>query len=629
MNGIHGKVLVINLSTNEIKTRTDIGEEIWRKYLGASGIAAHLFLKEFDVSVDPLAPEAPMFWMTGLLTGTIAPTGCKFSVCCKSPLTGIWNESTGGGQFGAMFKFTGYDGMILVGKAEKPSFIYITDEGVEIRSAEEAWGMPVIEAEEWMRAHTDDKAQVAVVGPAAEKGVKYAGIMTDGAHTRAAARCGAGTVLASKNIKAVVVKGKKRPAIHDMKGFAAHVKEYNNQLREMAIGMYNFGTSGGIMGVEANGDLPIKNWYLGSWKEGAEKISAQKMHADGYLEGHHACFACPIRCAKSLVIKDEKYSEYLGKVIPQQEYETSAGFGANLLNDDPQSITVANYLCNQYGLDTMSTAACIAFAFEAFEKGVITTEDTGGLELKWGDTHAIHEMIKMIGERKHIGELLGEGVRKASQVLGKGTEEYAVHVKGLELAFHDPRGFTSMGAGYATSNRGGCHLETLSYFAEQGVLFKEFGYDKENNPFAGRWGEQEGKARLAKLQQDYMNSYNALGLCKFAFRAGTPPTIVLGWINYVTGWNMTLDEYLLAAERLHTLKRIFNVKLGISAKDDVLPPRVGQWAKQEGKAKGQLPDMKKLLPEYYELRGWDANGIPTKETLERLGLTEYDMTPVA
>lgn len=629
MAGIHGKILQIDLSKGEIKTRTDIGEDIWRKYLGASGVAAHIFLKEYDLGVDPLAPEAPMFFIRGLLTGTIAPTGCKFSVVCKSPLTGIWNESTGGGKFGAMLTFTGIDGFILTGKAEKPSYLYLKEDGkAEIIPCEEIVDYDTIATAEWLKSQTDEKAETAVVGPAAFRGVKFAGIMTDGAHTRAAARAGVGTVLASKNIKGIVALGKKRPPVADMKGFAAHVKEYNNELRQMAVGMYNFGTTGGIMGVEANGDLPIKNWRLGSWKEGAEKISAQKMHADGYLEGHHACFACPIRCAKALVIKDEKWAEYKGKVIPQQEYETSAGFGANLLNDDPQSITVANYLCNTYGIDTMSTASAVAFAFEAYEKGIITQEDTLGVELNWGDAKAIHHMIHLIGKREGIGKLLGEGVRKASQVLGQGTEEYAVHVKGLELAFHDPRAFTSMGVGYITSNRGGCHLETLGYFAEQGVLFEEFGFEKGNNPFLGRWGETEGKAQLAINQQNYMNTYNALGLCKFAFRAGTAPSEVLKWINFATGWNMTLDEYLTAGERLHNIKRMFNVKLGISRKDDVYPERISKQPKPDGKAKGQLPKEDVLLPEYYEIRGWDENGIPTKETLERLELVGYDWSKI-
>lgn len=623
MYGIHGKILVINLEKREIKTRTDIGEEIWRKYLGASGVAAHIFLKEYDVNVDPLSPEAPMIWMAGLLTGTLAPTGCKFSVVCRSPLTGIWNESTGGGQFGANMKFTGIDGFILEGKADKPSYIYITDKGVEIRDASEIWGQGTIATDKWLKSQTDQKAQTAVVGPAGEAGVKYAAIITDGEHSRAAARCGAGTVLAAKNIKGVVVRGNKRPPLYDMKGFTAYLRDFNSKLRENGIGMYNFGTSGGVMGVEANGDLPIKNWSLGAWKEGAEQISAQKMAHDGYLVDHHACFACPIRCAKVLQIKDKKFSDYLDMLIPQQEYETSAGFGANLLNPDAQSITVCNYLCNNYGLDTMSTASCVAFAFEAYEKGIITQKDTDGIALEWGNAEAIIEMVKMIGERRNIGKLLGEGVREAARVLGKGSDEFAVHIKGLEVAFHDPRGFTSMGVGYATSNRGGCHLENLTYFAEQGVLCEEMGYKKGENPFLGHFGDREGKAELAMKQQNYMNAFNALGICKFAYRVGATPTDVVQWINYVTGWEMTVTEFMLAAERLHSLKRMFNVRLGVTSKDDILPPRLGLQPKPDGKAAGQLPEMELTVPEYYALRGWDEQGIPSDETLERLGLAEY------
>ena len=623
MYGIHGKILVISLKDKVIKARTDIGEEIWRKYLGASGVAAHIFMKDYDVTVDPLAPEAPMLWIAGLLTGTLAPTGCKFSVVFRSPLTGIWNESTGGGQFGASMKFTGIDGFILEGKSEKPSYIYITDNGVEIRDASEIWGQGTIATDKWLREQTNTKAQTAVIGPSGEAGVKYAAIITDGEHSRAAARCGAGTVLAGKNIKGIVVHGNTRPPLYDLKGFTTYLKDFNNKLKENGIGMYNFGTTGGIMGVEANGDLPIKNWSLGSWKEGAEQISAQKMANDGYLVSHRACFACPIRCAKMLKIKDKKFSDYLGMYVPQQEYETSAGFGANLLNPDPQAITVCNYICNNSGLDTMSTATCVAFAFEAYEKGIITKEDTGGIALEWGNTEAIIEMVKMIAERRNIGKLLGEGVREAAKVIGQGSEEFAVHVKGLEVAFHDPRGFTSMGVGYATSNRGGCHLENLTYFAEQGVLFEEMGYKKGENPFFGHSGDREGKANLAMNQQNYMNAFNALGICKFAYRVGSSPTDVVTWINYVTGWEMTLEEFMLAAERLHSLKRMFNVKLGITGKDDILPPRLGTYAKPDGKAAGQLPELEQTIPEYYDLRGWNKNGIPSDETMERLGLTEY------
>ena len=625
MFGIHGKILVVDLTESTWKVREDIGEDIWRKFLGASGVAAHIYLKEYDVAIDPLAPEAPIMLISGLMTGNLAPTGCKFSVVCKSPLTGIWNESTGGGFFGASMRFTGYDGIIITGKAAAPVYLYVTDETVEIRSAEDIWGSMVIETSDWLKEQTDPKAECAVIGPAGEAGVKFAGIMTGGEHTRAAARAGVGTVFGSKNLKGVVVKGSKRPELADRPGFIKYLGEFNKKLKEMAIGMFNFGTTGGIMGVEANGDLPIKNWSLGSWKEGAEKISAQRMHTDGYLEGHKACFSCPIRCAKTLVIKDEKYAEYLGKVIPQQEYETSAGFGANLLNDDHQSITICNYLCNQYGMDTMSAATLVAFAFEAYEKGIITKEDTGGVALEWGNVDAIFASIHMLGKREHIGSLLGEGVREAARIIGKGSDEFAVHIKGLEVGFHDPRGFTSMGPGYATSNRGGCHLENLTYFSEQGVLFEEYGFTKGENPFAGKWGEMDGKANVAKIQQDYMNAFNALGLCKFAFRAGCSPTDVVLWTKYITGWDMSVEEFLLASERLHTLKRIFNVRLGISAKDDVLPPRLGEYAKPDGRAAGQLPDMKRLLPEYYELRGWDADGIPTAELIDRLGLKDYDL----
>ena len=474
-HGFWGKMLEVNLTRRELTTR-EITEEEMKTYAGGSGLAASILFREFE-DRDPLSPENPMIFMPGLLTGTAVPSASRSTVSSRSPLTGVWDESNVGGYWGAELKSAGWDGIIVRGMADVPVYLYVSDDTVEIRDASALWGKDAFETEERVKAETDERAKVASIGPAGEKQVLIAGIMFDGKLGRAAGRGGLGAVMGAKNLKAIAVRGTKRVPVYDATALKALLKKEIPIIKEKAAGMTKFGTAGGVQAVEAWGDLPIKNWRLGSWEEGAKKTTAQTWLPD-VLDSHHTCYGCPIRCSKLIKIDDGPYGGIYGHF---PEYETLAGFGANCLNDNIEVIFAANDLCNRYGLDTISTSAAVAFAMELYEKGIITKEDTDGLEVKWGSAEAILTLTRQIGESEGFGLILGKGTRKAAWEIGKNAIEYSIQTKGLEFAFHDPRAFTSMAANYATENRGACHLGALTYFLGRGIQVPDLGYTEAPN----------------------------------------------------------------------------------------------------------------------------------------------------
>jgi len=612
-NGFHGKILKINLS-DRTREEISIAGEKYKKYLSGSGLAGWILTSNYDPELPPLDEKSPLIFMAGMLTGTRVPTACKVSVVGKSPLTGIWAESTVGGFFGSKLKRTGYDGVVLTGKASGPVYLQINEGEVDFQTADNLWGKDVYASEKSIKEESGEDYEVACIGPAGENQALIAGIMIGGRETRAAGRCGMGALMGSKNVKAVAVNGEKKPSLYDKEGLNDHLKQFIPELRDKAEGLTKYGTAGGVMAVEANGDLPIKNWQLGSWEEGAEKTSGQ--HIDKtVLTGHYSCYACPIRCGKDVEIR---VGPFKGEEGHGPEYETCAAFGSMVLNDDIDYLCAANDLCNRYGLDTISTGNAVAMAIECYEKGIISGEDTDGLQLEWGNGEAILNLIEKIASREGIGDILSLGVKRAAEELGGNAEEFAVHTKGLSYAFHDPRAFTSMAGNYATANRGACHLEALSYFTESGTYPAEnFGFDKEIEPH-----HHENKGELAAVMQNFMNLFNALGLCKFLIRGEVTTEDLSEWVNLVTGWNFDVDELIEIGERLHNLKRMYNVQQGISRKDDNLPPRLLTHDRETGRAGGSLPHLGRILSDYYEYRGWSKEGIPESDKLDDLGL-EY------
>ncbi len=605
-----GKYLRLDLTTGESCVRAIADEDARRFFLG-SGYAALLFHREMDAALPPLDPASPIYIFNGLLSGTFAPTGCRSSWCGRSPLTGIWNESNVGGHWGAELRFAGLDGLVITGHAKKPVYLYVHDGAVEIRDAARIWGLDTYEAHDVLLAETDPRARAAVIGPAGENSVRFAAILQGGReHSRAAGRGGMGALLGSKNLKGIVVRGKERPSYPDAAGFRDLVREQNAFIKEHSVPMSNFGTAGGVIGAEGKGDLPIRNWREGSWPEGARRISGQAI-AERIWVKHTFCHACPIGCGKLIEVREGPHAGVGGE---GPEYETLAGFGANLLIDDLAAVAALNDRCARYGLDTISASCVIAFAYEAFERNLLGADDLGGISLHWGNPEGAFALLEQIARRQGAGAWLADGVRTAAAHLGRGAGEFAIQVKGMEVPYHDPRAFASMGINYATAARGACHLEALAYWRGYGVEWagwQEGPHDRLSSAGAGE---------LAVAFQNYFGVYNPLGLCKFLGKAGYAPADVARLVGRAMGWDIAAEELLLTGERIFNLKRLINNRYGIGRADDTLPVRLLEEPRPSGGAAGNLPDLALMLGDYYRARGWLPDGTPSPERLQALGL---------
>lgn len=596
-----GRFLRIDLDNQEIREE-QIAEEDLRRWLLGSGLASRLFYEEMDPVVEPLDPASPLLVFNGLLTGSYAPAASRTSWCGRSPLTGIWGESNFGGYWGAQLRFAGFDGLVVTGRASSPAYVWIHEGQAEIRDAGYVWGSGTFETHDRLREETDRKAHVACIGPAGENLVRVAGVMTGGqGHNRAAGRGGMGALVGSKNLKAIVVWGQEKPSYPDPDRFRATVREANLFIRERSEGMALTGTAGGVPATELYGDLPLKNWREGSWPEGAQAISGQTIR-ETIRTRDTRCFACPIGCGKAVEVKDGPYAGTWGE---GPEYETLAGFGGNLLIDDLPALAAINIRCNDLGLDTISTSGAVAFATEAMERGLISPGDAGGLQLDWGAPEPVLVLVEQIARREGLGVLLADGVRAAADQLGPEAASFAIHVKGLELPYHDPRGFTSIGLNYATAARGACHLESLSYWRGYGVEWPGW----QEGPY-DRLGSDQATVRMTIAFQDLMSTYNPLGLCKFIVKGGVDPARTVELVNAATGWGWTADNLMRTGERIFNLKRLINLRLGITRADDTLPERFLREPRPSGTAAGVLPDMDAMLPMYYELRGWGPDGRP-------------------
>ncbi|HEC33533.1 MAG TPA: aldehyde ferredoxin oxidoreductase [Chloroflexi bacterium] len=611
MGGVYaGRWLRVDLEqgwTEEVR----IAEGDVRQWLLGSGLAAHLFFVERAVTA-PYDPANPLLIFNGLLTGTFAPAAARTSWCGRSPLTGIWNESNVGGHWGAQLRFAGYDGLVITGRAASPVYLWIEDDAVEIRDSTHLWGLGTFEAHERLRNETDPRAQVACIGPAGENRVPLAGVMTGGqAHNRAAGRGGMGALMGAKNLKAIVVRGYQKPTYPDPARFRAVVREANAIIRRRSEGMSLTGTAGGIPGAERFGGMPLGNWRDGSWPEGAQAISGQVIRETLRVRDTY-CFACPVGCGKAVEVEEGPYAGTWGE---GPEYETLCGFGGNLLIDDLPALVAINGLCNDLGLDTISTSGVVAFATEATERGLIGPEDRGDLRLAWGEPEPVLALVEQIAHREGLGMLLADGVRAAAARLGPEAQDFALHVKGLEPAYHDPRAFVDMGLNYATASRGACHLESATYWRGYGVEWPGW----QEGP-RDRFASDENTVRLVIAFQNFLAVYNPLGLCKFMVKGGMDPARTAEVVNAATGWDWTADDLLRVGERLFNLKRLINLRLGVTSADDTLPRRFLTEPRPSGTAAGVLPDLDHMLPLYYELRGWDENGRPTRTTLEELAL---------
>ncbi|MEW6244102.1 MAG: aldehyde ferredoxin oxidoreductase family protein [Bacillota bacterium] len=611
MYGRHGKTVWVDLDKSCVK-EYPVLPEIYKGYIGGSGLAARIVYDHTRPDTDPLGPGNVLVFATGPFTNTPVPTSGRHQVAARSPLTGLWGESDAGGHFGVALKASGYDALVVTGRAQKPVVITLSPAGASIEDGSALWGCSTSETDDALRLRHGKSAQICSIGPAGERLVRFACIINDGVDGRAAGRTGMGAVMGAKRLKAVVAEGNTPTPVFDKEALLSAVREANRVIRRRTESLGQYGSAGAISAIEAVGDLPVKNWQIGSWPEGAHALSGQEM-ARKVLTGRFHCGSCPIGCGRRV-----KATTRWGSVEGAgYEYETAAMFGANLLIDDMDAVLYANRLANEYGLDTISCGAAVAFAFECYGLGLITEADTGGVPLQWGDGNALVEMVRMIGGRERIGYLLGEGVRRAAEALGPVTSRAAVHSRGLELPAHDPRAYSSLGVAYATSSRGACHLQGFSHLYEAFLTMPELGMTEVFERFTPR-----GKGDMVKKLQDLMAVFDSLKLCKYLTFAGVPLADIRSWLYLVTGEDWSQEELMLAGERICNLKRVYKLSCGSDGQDDTLPERILRTPRGSGGSPSHLPPLDEMLEEYYASRGWDERGRPTAETIERLLLTQ-------
>ncbi len=599
-------VAVVRLTDRTVEKRV-IPDETVRKYLGGSGLGTWLFFEYGSPKVEPLAPENPFIIMNGLFQGTGIPTSGRHQVISKSPLTGVFGESDCGGTFGYHLKRAGFDGLVVLGKASRPVYISLRDGEAEIGDGAFLWGRDTYDTERLLAERAGSSVGVACIGPAGENQVLMANVMHDGVNARAAGRGGMGAVMGSKNLKAIVAGGTHRVSMVDGRAVREKSAEKTKFYMERHGAMSRFGTAGGVAFAEQNGDLPLKNWSQGSWPDNIKSITGEAM-AETILTGNWGCVACPIRCGREVAFD--------GMQVSGPEYETLGMLGSNCLVDDLEAIARANDYCNRMGADTISCGSAVAFTMELFERGLVSEEQIG-YPLRWGDGEAMLRLLTDIVERRGFGSLLARGTRRAAEEVGNGAERFAIHVKGMDLPAHDPRCYKSLASGYATSNRGACHLSGFSYSFERGSTYPDFGITKVLDR-----SKDEGKGELNVVLQNMMGVLDSLKMCKFPF-SSTGIDDILTWINGITGWGMGREELLTAGERIFNLKRVFNIACGVTSADDILPDRILKEPRGSGGSPLSLPDLQAQLREYYPARGWTDGGIPTREKLMALGLEEY------
>ena len=614
-SGYNGKILRVNLSNGRVSTEA-IDEEFCRKLLGGAGFVAHFLLNEIEPGTDSLSPENKLVFALGPLTGIALPGSARHCVGAKSPLTNGIAKSEVGEFWGAELKRAGLDAMIIQGKAPKPAYLWVNKGEATIRDASQLWGKNTKETQEAIRAELgDNKIRVASIGPGGENLVKYACIMHGPAD--AAGRGGMGAVMGSKNLKAVAVRGEKMPAVANPNGVKA-LRQWLRDNRKLVASFSEFGTGAAMSLFEEIGNLPTRNFCDGAFPE-VNQISAQTLKETMGI-GMHGCFACPVRCKKVIEVKEpyQVDSAYGGP-----EYETLAALGSNCGIDDLKAIAKGSELCNAYSIDTISTGCTISFAMECFENGLLTTKDTDGIELNFGNAEAMLQVIELIGRRQGIGNLLAEGSARAAEKIGKGAQGFSMHVKKQEIPMHEPRLSKSLALGYMVNPHGADHCCNLIdiFFAgfgkEPDVIVKDaVPLGMAPAPFADIGPSKVALFRIAQLKRIILDSLVLCMFLPYSYRQLAEVT------SAVTGWNTTTMEQLRVAERTLTICRLFNVRHGLTADDDKLPSRFFEPTRYGALVDTALDheNMEKAKRYYYSLMGWDSKGIPTPEKLEELGI---------
>ncbi len=609
--GFIGRILHIDL-TSEDYNFIPLNKEYSADFLGGAGYCCRYLYDKLNKSTDPLSADNILMIMTGPLSLTGAPSFGRFVVCSKSPYTNIWGESNCGGFLGPELKKAGFDGIIIEGRADKPVFLMINNDHIEIRDASHYWGAGNKEVQKKIKDETGlKKGRTLSIGPAGENLVKFASINSEG---RSAGRTGMGAVMGSKNLKAIIVRGTEyQPKIANKDEFKKVIKKTIKFVlnQNATIALRVLGTSGSVIAAHSLGDLPIKYWAQGEWEKVFE-ISGEKLK-ENHLIKTKSCHSCSIGCGRIIKIDGGKsiYADCEGP-----EYETIAGFGSMILNDDLNSISIANNLCNNWGLDTISTSGVIALLYHLYNKGVITKKDVDNLELNWGNSESMLRLIKKIAFREGIGDLLAEG-SVATGKFFKIPESQIAAVNNLEPPYHDIRAFYGLALTYAFSPRGACHMAGDVYkvlrkgneidFSSMGMKKIDFDSNKKEMAYYS-----------AKVH-DYRALYSSLISCAFS---NPPPEYVAEFLTYLFDIPYDLEVLQKIGERIFNLKRLFNIKMGLTAENDTIP-EILLIPKKDGAVKGKTPNFKKLRKYYYEVRDWDEKtGIPSEKKLKELGLIE-------
>jgi len=607
--GYKGKLLRVNLTKSSCKTE-ELDFDLLRRFIGGRGLGAALLYQELSPGIDPLSADNKLIFLTGPLVGTATPCSARWSISTKSPETGIILFSICSGMFGTAIKKAGYDVIVIEGKASRPSFLLISDKEFSIKDASDIWGMTTEETEESIqkKISAEGKFSVVSIGPAGEKQIKIAGVFSN---RRAAGRGGAGAVMGSKNLKAIAARGTTKISFYDEDKLRVAIKKFRknieiNPFLQNVLSKYGSASTVNITGKF--GVMPIRNWQKATM-EGFNALRPETMR-EKFLVKDKACPTCPVGCSKITAVSSGTFA---GAETEGPEYETIYAFGSALENSNFESIIYADKLCDQLGMDTIASGITIAFAMECYEKRVLTKADADGLDLSFGNAQVIPILLNKMAKREGIGDLMADGVREMARRLGKGTEKFAMHAKGMELGGYDPRGIRAQALVLACGPRGGCHHGG--------------GYVITDELVSGRYDRfsVKGKAALTKRARDFRLIMDSALYCAFVGGSACSVDTAAQMIAAATGFDISSEELMIIGERASNVERAYNVREGIRRDDDTLPERLLKEPLPDGLSKGSIlgKDFEQLIDEFYEVCGWNkVTGIPTKETLKRLGLVE-------
>jgi len=610
MFGYWGKLLLVNLSRKSYEI-IELKEEFFKKYLGGVGLATKLIFDMVHARIDSLSPDNVLVFAVGPFQGTIFPGSGKWVIASRSPQTGIWGESCAGGYWGVEFKNTGFDALVITGRSHAPVYLYISDESIEFRNASHLWGKTTTETQRAIKEELrDKKVTVACIGPAGENLVRFACVINEHG---VAGRCGMGAVMGSKNLKAIAVRGTKQVEVANPDELRELTLTILKRIREselMKLFRINGTAGGGLVEAIQSCECGIKNWSQGVFEEGLYNLSENNFKKAFDYFVPIACAQCPIACHKRSKISHPKEYSYEGY---GPEYESVAMLGPLCLISDPKAIAYMAHLCDEYGIDTISTGSLIAFTMEACEKGLISKDDLGGSELKWGDADAAIKLINDIVYRRHFGRILADGIKAAIRYIGDEAEEIAVHVKGLEVPAHDPRATFQWSVNYATGTTGANHQRGFSGWIN--LRCPELGL------IDAKRHSMKDVALWSARCQDWACLCNSYIQCE-AFLYVLSFTEQVLALNYITGWRLGVPDVAKIGERIFNLQRVLCLRFGISKKDDRLPKRL-RTPLREGGAANKVPEpFEEELENYYKIRGWSSDGKPTKKKLIELDLEE-------